>query len=54
MGKGDKRTKRGKIFSGSYGRYRLKKKRHKVVPQEQQQQPVVEQEQPASENVSQE
>jgi 30S ribosomal protein S31 len=29
MGKGDKRTRRGKIFRGSYGRSRPKKKRHK-------------------------
>lgn len=27
MGKGDKRTKRGKINAGSYGKSRLKKKR---------------------------
>jgi 30S ribosomal protein S31 len=26
MGKGDKKTKRGKIFSGSYGKTRLRKK----------------------------
>jgi ribosomal small subunit protein bTHX len=26
MGKGDKRTKRGKIFRGSYGNSRLRKK----------------------------
>jgi ribosomal small subunit protein bTHX len=25
MGKGDKRTRRGKIFAGSFGKYRLKK-----------------------------
>ncbi|HEX4574985.1 MAG TPA: 30S ribosomal protein THX [Gemmatimonadales bacterium] len=31
MGKGDKRTKRGKIFRGSYGNARLKKKRRKVT-----------------------
>lgn len=24
MGKGDRRTKRGKIFAGSYGKYRPK------------------------------
>jgi 30S ribosomal protein S31 len=29
MGKGDRRTKRGKIFRGSYGNTRLKKKRKK-------------------------
>ena len=27
MGKGDKRTRRGKIFRGSYGKTRPKKKR---------------------------
>jgi 30S ribosomal protein S31 len=27
MGKGDRRTKRGKIFRGTYGNTRLKKKR---------------------------
>lgn len=26
MGKGDKKTKRGKIFAGSYGKHRLKAK----------------------------
>jgi 30S ribosomal protein S31 len=26
MGKGDKRTKRGKIFKGSYGKFRRRKK----------------------------
>lgn len=30
MGKGDKRTKRGKIFRGSYGKSRPKKKRRKT------------------------
>ncbi|HDL18611.1 MAG TPA: 30S ribosomal protein THX [Bacteroidetes bacterium] len=29
MGKGDNRTKRGKIFQGSYGKSRLKKKNQK-------------------------
>ncbi len=29
MGKGDRRTKRGKIFRGPYGNTRLKKKRKK-------------------------
>ena len=29
MGKGDRRTKRGKIFRGTYGNTRLKKKRRK-------------------------
>lgn len=27
MGKGDRRTKRGKIFRGTYGKFRLKKKK---------------------------
>ena len=29
MGKGDRRTKRGKIYRGTYGNTRLKKKRKK-------------------------
>ena len=29
MGKGDKRTRRGKIFKGSYGKTRLHKKKVK-------------------------
>lgn len=29
MGKGDIRTKRGKIFRGTYGNTRLKRRRHK-------------------------
>lgn len=33
MGKGDKRTRRGKIFKGSYGKSRAhKKKAKKPVP----------------------
>lgn len=28
MGKGDRRTKRGKIFLGTYGKYRPKKKKN--------------------------
>ncbi len=31
MGKGDKRTRRGKIFRGSYGNTRRKKKRKKTA-----------------------
>jgi len=31
MGKGDKRTKRGKIFKGSFGKSRPKKKKEKKV-----------------------
>ncbi|BER93353.1 30S ribosomal protein THX [Atrimonas thermophila] len=27
MGKGDRRTKRGKIFLGTYGKYRPKKRK---------------------------
>lgn len=30
MGKGDKRTRRGKIFKGSYGKSRLQKTRKKA------------------------
>jgi 30S ribosomal protein S31 len=30
MGKGDKRTKRGKIFKGSYGKFRRRKKEVKI------------------------
>ncbi len=30
MGKGDKRTKRGKIFKGSYGKFRRRKKVVKI------------------------
>jgi len=30
MGKGDKRTKRGKIFRGSYGKTRVHKKGNKA------------------------
>jgi ribosomal small subunit protein bTHX len=30
MGKGDKRTRRGKIFKGSYGKTRSHKKKEKV------------------------
>ena len=32
MGKGDKRSRRGKIFAGSYGKTRLKKKKVTVKP----------------------
>jgi len=34
MGKGDKRSRRGKIFAGSYGKTRLKKKKVSVKPAE--------------------
>ncbi|TBH20918.1 30S ribosomal protein THX [Thermus thermamylovorans] len=27
MGKGDRRTRRGKVWRGTYGKYRLRKKR---------------------------
>ncbi len=30
MGKGDKRSRRGKIFAGSYGKTRLRKKKAAV------------------------
>lgn len=34
MGKGDLRTKRGKIFRGTFGKYRLKNsKKEKIEPQ---------------------
>lgn len=32
MGKGDKRTKKGKIINGSYGKSRLKSKKKDVKP----------------------
>ena len=32
MGKGDKKSRRGKIFAGSYGKSRPKKKDNKVKP----------------------
>jgi len=32
MGKGDQRTKRGKIFRGTYGNTRLRKKRTAATP----------------------
>jgi len=31
MGKGDRRTKRGKIYRGTYGNTRLKKKRKRTA-----------------------
>jgi len=31
MGKGDRRTKRGKIWRGTYGKYRRRKKKNKTV-----------------------
>ena len=34
MGKGDKRSRRGKIFAGSYGKTRLKKKKVTAKPVE--------------------
>jgi ribosomal small subunit protein bTHX len=34
MGKGDKRTKRGKIFAGSYGQTRQKPQTKNVPPKE--------------------
>ena len=33
MGKGDKRTKRGKIFKGTFGKFRLKKSKKETVSQ---------------------
>lgn len=41
MGKGDRRTRRGKIWRGTYGKYRSKKE--KVQEQEKQQPEQVEQ-----------
>ncbi len=32
MGRGDKKTKRGKIFIGSSGRLRLRRKKFKIKP----------------------
>lgn len=34
MGKGDQRSRRGKIFAGSYGKTRSKKKKKVVKPAE--------------------
>jgi 30S ribosomal protein S31 len=34
MGKGDRRTRRGKIYRGTYGNSRLRKKRKKPAPPE--------------------
>jgi 30S ribosomal protein S31 len=34
MGKGDKRSRRGKIFAGTYGKTRPRKKTKKVVNKE--------------------
>jgi 30S ribosomal protein S31 len=34
MGKGDRRTRRGKIYRGTYGNTRPKKKTKKAVPAE--------------------
>lgn len=34
MGKGDKRSRRGKIFVGSYGKTRVKRKKTVFVPGE--------------------
>ncbi len=31
MGKGDRRTKRGKIYHGTYGKYRPRKKKKKTI-----------------------
>jgi 30S ribosomal protein S31 len=32
MGKGDKRTRRGKIFAGTFGKTRLRKKKSTAQP----------------------
>ncbi len=34
MGKGDRRTKRGKIFRGTFGKWRPRKKRKNKLAQE--------------------
>jgi 30S ribosomal protein S31 len=34
MGKGDKRTRRGKIFAGSFGKTRPKKKKGSAISRE--------------------
>ncbi len=34
MGKGDRRTKRGKIWNGSYGKFRPRKKVKKEQPEQ--------------------
>jgi 30S ribosomal protein S31 len=34
MGKGDKRTRRGKIFAGSFGKTRPRKNTKKTAPKE--------------------
>jgi 30S ribosomal protein S31 len=36
MGKGNRRSKRGKIYRGTYGKYRPRKRRKHVVKQEKQ------------------
>lgn len=33
MGRGDKRTKRGKIFSGTFGKFRLKRSKKETISQ---------------------
>ena len=42
MGKGDKRTRRGKIFSGSYGKTRPKPKGAVFIPVEKAAEPAAE------------
>jgi len=34
MGRGDKKTKKGKIFRGSFGKSRPRNKKKKVAPKE--------------------
>jgi 30S ribosomal protein S31 len=46
MGKGDRRTRKGKIWNGSYGRYRPRKKIIKEQEQKQAQEPQEEQREP--------
>tara|TARA_B100001029_G_C14924475_1_gene373923 strand:+ start:630 stop:833 length:204 start_codon:yes stop_codon:yes gene_type:complete len=44
MGRGDKKTKKGKRFAGSYGKVRIRKEKtdkYIVKPKEKEQEPVV-------------
>lgn len=46
MGKGDRRTRKGKIWNSSYGKYRLRKKKVHEQEQQPQQEQQEQQEQP--------
>ena len=44
MGRGDKKTKKGKRFAGSYGKVRIRKEKidkYSVKPEDKEQEPVV-------------